>query len=579
MPLTVPSLDTRRYQELRDEALARIPVHTPEWTNYNRSDPGVTIIEVMAFMVESLLYRANQIPERMRRKFLTLLDIPLHEATSARGVVIFANLRGPLDAFTLSAGLDVNAGQITFRTQRGLDVLPIIGQIYYKNKLMKQSEQVKDYYRQLYLASSGTVAPANVQLYETKLFTPESEGSVDLAQQTVDNTLWLALMARSPRDDMEQVRMALGGKTLSIGIVPALSEDQLQLRLGPNASQDQAAFEFYIPSVAPDGKLSETGDRTPQYQRLEASASVNLSTEPGIVEITLPRQDKLVLWSNIEPLEAGTANFPPALDDPNLEARVITWVAIHAPPGLQAHVYWVGVNAVEVSQRTHVANETLLNGTGEPDQTVRLTQAPVLAKSVSLTITVGNNPPETWTPIDDLMTAGPEVPTPDPRQPPGITPSTATEPRMNVFLLNPESGEIRFGDGFRGRRPPFGSVIRASYDYSVGSAGNIPAGAIGTSAALPSGVTVTNPIRTWGGAQSETVDEGEKQITRYLQHRDRLVSAADFETITWRTPGVQIGRVDVLPASRPTTRTRSIGKVANSLRFLASASPIRIDTP
>ena len=42
MPLSIPTLDNRRYQDLLDEALARIPVHNPEWTNFNRSDPGVT---------------------------------------------------------------------------------------------------------------------------------------------------------------------------------------------------------------------------------------------------------------------------------------------------------------------------------------------------------------------------------------------------------------------------------------------------------------------------------------------------------------------------------------------------------
>jgi hypothetical protein len=70
MPLQIPSLDDRRYQELLDEALARIPVHNPEWTNFNKSDPGVTLIELFAFLTETLLYRANQIPERNRRKFL-----------------------------------------------------------------------------------------------------------------------------------------------------------------------------------------------------------------------------------------------------------------------------------------------------------------------------------------------------------------------------------------------------------------------------------------------------------------------------------------------------------------------------
>ena len=64
MPLTLPAIDERRFGDLRDEALARIPVHNPEWTNFNKSDPGVTLIELFAFLTESLLYRANQIPER-----------------------------------------------------------------------------------------------------------------------------------------------------------------------------------------------------------------------------------------------------------------------------------------------------------------------------------------------------------------------------------------------------------------------------------------------------------------------------------------------------------------------------------
>src|SRR6266851_10504996 len=102
MPLTLPNLDDRRYQDLLDEALSRIPVYTPEWTNFNKSDPGVTLIEVFAFLTENLLYRSNQIPERNRRKFLTLLGVPLYPATSARGLVTFLNERGPLQTLTLN---------------------------------------------------------------------------------------------------------------------------------------------------------------------------------------------------------------------------------------------------------------------------------------------------------------------------------------------------------------------------------------------------------------------------------------------------------------------------------------------
>src|SRR5439155_27039447 len=45
--------------------------------------------------------------------------------------------------------------------------------------------------------------------------------------------------------------------------------------------------------------------------------------------------------------------------------------------------------------------------------------------------------------------------------------------------------------------------------------------------------------------------EGERNIPRYLRHRDRLVTAQDFKDITLRTPGVDVGRVEVLPLFDP----------------------------
>ena len=100
MPLTIPAIDDRKYEELRDEGLGRIRVHNPEWTNFHKSDPGVTLVEVFAFLTESLLYRANRIPERNRRKFLKLLGVPLAPATAAHGFVAFSNDRGPLETTT-----------------------------------------------------------------------------------------------------------------------------------------------------------------------------------------------------------------------------------------------------------------------------------------------------------------------------------------------------------------------------------------------------------------------------------------------------------------------------------------------
>src|SRR5438552_6549286 len=117
MPIVLPNLDDRRYQQLVDESLARIPVHTPEWTNFNESDPGVTIVEVSVFLIESVLFRAaNAIPERNRRKFLSLLGIPLRPVSPAGGLVTFTNERGPLETRTLNDGPEVRAGPVPFRT-------------------------------------------------------------------------------------------------------------------------------------------------------------------------------------------------------------------------------------------------------------------------------------------------------------------------------------------------------------------------------------------------------------------------------------------------------------------------------
>src|SRR5437762_13155818 len=92
MPIRNPILDDRSYQQLRDELVLRIPVYTPEWTDHNASDPGITLIELFSFLGENLLYRFNQIPESARLEFLRLLQIPLRPAVPSRSLVtLFTN--------------------------------------------------------------------------------------------------------------------------------------------------------------------------------------------------------------------------------------------------------------------------------------------------------------------------------------------------------------------------------------------------------------------------------------------------------------------------------------------------------
>lgn len=76
MPLDLPNLDDRTYEDLVAEALRLIPNYAPEWTNYNPSDPGITLIEMFAYLTEMLLYRQNRITDDNLRTFLRLLNGP-----------------------------------------------------------------------------------------------------------------------------------------------------------------------------------------------------------------------------------------------------------------------------------------------------------------------------------------------------------------------------------------------------------------------------------------------------------------------------------------------------------------------
>ena len=50
-----PDLDVRSFEQLAEALLARIPVHAPEWADHDVSDPGVTLLELFAFLAEDLL--------------------------------------------------------------------------------------------------------------------------------------------------------------------------------------------------------------------------------------------------------------------------------------------------------------------------------------------------------------------------------------------------------------------------------------------------------------------------------------------------------------------------------------------
>ena len=76
MPIPLPNLDDRSYAELTAEARALIPSLDPAWTNHNPSDPGITLVELLAWLTEMLLFQVDQVPPSSTEKFLKLLNGP-----------------------------------------------------------------------------------------------------------------------------------------------------------------------------------------------------------------------------------------------------------------------------------------------------------------------------------------------------------------------------------------------------------------------------------------------------------------------------------------------------------------------
>lgn len=534
MKIEIPSIDDRTYRQILSEAVSRIRVHNPEWTNHSDADPGITVLQLFASMTESLLYRSNKIPERNRKKFLNLLGVELLGAVAARGIVSFQSPRGRPAAITVAPGIELLAGGRTFSTELGVDVLPVEAQIYLKGKLDPNVDTaaLQTLYSQLYL--DAVAAGETLLFYQTRLREHprpgEAEVALDLGADTVDDQIWMALLAR-PGDDLDEVRRQIANRKLSVGVVPALAATGKRLASGLESESSVPRLTFERPKI--EDQSEQPIVDSARYEGLEARL---VTTGRAVVyEVSLPDVARLDTWRDLPPTDEGAASLPPSLEDDDVRDRVITWLRIRPASGqLDTRFGWLGVNAAPVIQRSDVPAETVGRGSGEPDQTFKLQKTPVFPESVELRVD-----DRRWTQVDDLHVA------------PGEADAERAEDAF-VFRLDPGRGELTFGDGLHGARPALGATILARYAYGGGEAGNVGIGAIAAGPQVPAGMRVTNPVPTWSGADAESLEAGERRIPSWLKHRDRLVSEEDYEKITNETPGVRMGRVDVLPLYAPT---------------------------
>ncbi|MEO7587036.1 MAG: putative baseplate assembly protein [Arachnia sp.] len=128
--LPAPNLDDRHFQDLVDDAKRLVQQRCPTWTDHNVSDPGVTLLEACAQMVDQLIFRLNRVPDLHYIKFLELIGVELRPPAAAQGSVTFwlsAPQPQPVvvraESRVATPRTDVNE-PVVFTTVRELQILP-----------------------------------------------------------------------------------------------------------------------------------------------------------------------------------------------------------------------------------------------------------------------------------------------------------------------------------------------------------------------------------------------------------------------------------------------------------------------
>ncbi|EAR22006.1 putative baseplate assembly protein [Nitrococcus mobilis] len=538
MPLRRPILDDRSYEQLRDELVRRIPIYNPEWTDHNPSDPGITLLELFAFLGENLLYRFNQIPESTRLEYLQLLQIPLRPAQPARALVAMST--EVLNGVLVEKGTEVKAGKLVFETQTEVTVQPVSVQAVAKAVRPCPAadedgeSEVFDSFLRVVDALDGLDADEAAVCYENETVPEAGDGLPVDFDTAVDGMLWVAVLAAGDNDpeELREKFVKNAPVLLNLGFVPdpePPAAADIYPCPGPGNETPAPAVQWQIST----GRLADEGKPVYQALTVEGDSTRGLSRE-GVLRLKLPRESAdMGVFALDDPDLGGTGDLPPQLDE-ETEARLLFWLrGFRLDESRFGKVLYVGVNAAETTQRRTARTEFLGTGTGQPGQEYRLVHRQVLVDTLTLEVE-GPDGWEAWAEVD------------------GFHASTESD---RHYRLDSEAGRVTFGNGLQGYPPQLGQRIRArTYRYGGGAEGNVPAGAINKLSGLISGVEVSNPLAAHNGADAETVDQALDRIPGELRRRDRTVTRNDFRELSLQTPGVAVGRAECLPLFHPHTR-------------------------
>lgn len=190
MPLPTPNLDDRSFEQIRDEAIRLIPQYCPEWTNFNPSDPGITLIELFAWMTEMVLYRLNRVPDKVYLTLLDLIGVRLRPPQPARTMLTFHLVDGYAGGTWVPRGTQVatepneDGDSIVFETEEDLYcVSPRLLRVFsiHRDRVADNTQQLYQVPREGFDAFSGTKEIDRfIYISDSRLSTLAESGTVQV---------------------------------------------------------------------------------------------------------------------------------------------------------------------------------------------------------------------------------------------------------------------------------------------------------------------------------------------------------------------------------------------------------------
>jgi predicted phage baseplate assembly protein len=482
MPLPTPRLDDRTFDDLVEEARARIPLYTPEWTDHNLSDPGITLIELFAFMTDVALYRLNRVPDKHYVKFMELIGMKLHEAEAARVPVTFWLTAPQANDVIIPSGTEV----ATVRTE---------------------TEQA------IVFSTDGPLTIKVPQL-DYLMSSTGREESRSFSRHNPENLAsgldsFLAFGSNPPEND----------DAFYLGF----SEDLSNQILGINLEVDMAEGAGIDPNKPPYvWEVLATG-LNPNWVRVDVDMDGTLGLNvSGLIRLHLPE----MRLANRNDINAYWVRCRLASSDNNSRYNRSPRIRRLTVGG------WGGT--VGATNVTRVQEEVLGRSDGSPGQRFHLVHSPVLARLADehLIVRREDASEERWQEVSDFANS-------QPNDRHYTIDSDSGEVRLAPALPQRDGTIRRYG-----ALPPKGALIlMKGYRYGGGTVGNVAAHTlIVLKTSIPFIGRVTNREAARGGLNAETLESAKARVPGHLRSLGRAVTASDFEYLAMQAAPGQIGR-------------------------------------